>query len=341
MNLSLNQIIPLLIHEFESEGDLLKSIRQVQENFTSNRSNLEEYWDSKKLIAAYSSYYFPTNVSKANFIINIVKNEKRELLTNFKNLEFIDFGAGPGTYSFAFSNEHLFKSYNIVDHSPYMIEQAKAFSELYTKNTKLEYWNEIPKHLKNQVLFFGHSLNEMNLQNFNHLIESLDPEYIMLLEPGTKHGFQNIIDVKNALEKEYSCLYPCDPQVKGCPLAETENWCHFKAYAIHDQSIERLSQLLKIDRRVMPLVFHIYRKKMRMNNESSHVRILRLLRETKFSLDFEICMGRDVRTFICLKKFYSKKEIKQIKYLSGNKVKVEMSSKSSDAELKGKIIIEK
>ena len=141
---------------------------------------------------------------------------------------------------------------------------------------------------------------------------TIDPEYVMWIEPGTSELFRDLKKLRSELLDSYDILYPC-PGNAGCPA----DWCHQVLRTTHDTSIERLSQLASLDRKILPMTAHVYRRKARVAIKNSPVTI-RFLNETKFSFEYEVCMqneneqNRNVVIEI-QKKHLSKSEEKQLK----------------------------
>lgn len=90
---------------------------------------------------------------------------------------------------------------------------------------------------KHDLCIASYSLNELNdsverHQVLNKLIQS-SQQYIVLIEPGTPHGFSIIDDsrayvlkVSRKLGIPFHVVAPC-PHDGACPLRGTKSWCHF------------------------------------------------------------------------------------------------------------------
>jgi ribosomal protein RSM22 (predicted rRNA methylase) len=90
---------------------------------------------------------------------------------------------------------------------------------------------------KHDICIAAYSLNELNdsverHHVLNKLIQS-SQQYIVLIEPGTPHGFSIIDDsrayvlkVSRKLGIPFHVVAPC-PHDGACPLRGTKSWCHF------------------------------------------------------------------------------------------------------------------
>ncbi|MCB9062298.1 MAG: hypothetical protein H6622_12325 [Halobacteriovoraceae bacterium] len=297
-----------------SETELKKALEEVSAKFTSQRSEIGDYTASSKLVSAYNQFYVPTNIPKFNFLISQINDQK--YLEEFLSKPVIDIGSGPGTYLLAWYEYccHLkieFPEMCAVDTSHLMLEQLnKNFSKLKIKPTTFKY---IPKkHFYNVI--FGNSINEMSRENVESIIDEITPQNIFIVEPGTKESFKKVLGIRNwLLSKNYSIVYPC-PHSLECPLSVGENWCHQVLKTSHDNQLERLSQLIKKDRRNMPLIGQIYSK---VKEKHTSFQVIRILLETKFSFEFEVCTNSGgIEIFEVQKRTLSKEQIKSIRMLS-------------------------
>ncbi len=314
MKLSLNDIAPLSLYKFKGESDLISAIAQVHHLFIKDRENLANYINDPRLVAAYAHFYLPTNLEKALYISSKVP---KDLL---KGSTLVDLGAGPGTFTLGLMQSLGFKESILVEQSSLMLDQAKKILDYFLKDSIIHYKTNIPTIEGKTTLLFGHSFNELGVEKSWQMIEELDPDHILLMEPGTKSIFKEVLDLRERLLEHYDCYFPC-PSNDSCPLVAVDDWCHFTLNTSLDPSIERISQKLKLDRRHMPLIFHLYTKG-KISKEQGY-RYLRIIRETKFSLDLELCSydgENKIILFELLKKGLSKRDINEFKKLSGGEI---------------------
>jgi ribosomal protein RSM22 (predicted rRNA methylase) len=322
MKFQLKQILENTLVENISESKLIKILNLISKGFTSDRDKISTYVNDREYVSAYTSFYLPTNIPKLSFLLDQLPDD---FISNLKGSKIVDFGTGPGTFAFAF-DEYFEGDIEVlgVDQSILMIEQAKKLNSNLYKNSNISFSTNLPDQLKNGTLFFGHSLNEMGAKNALKLIDDLGPKNIILIEPGTSSLFNEVLKLRKSLSvMKYSCVYPCASISLRCPVEQKINdgkvdWCHQVIRTTHDQEVERLSQLIKLDRKVMPLISHVYTLNKVEINKSA--RMIRFLRETKFSFDWEVCLLEDsnLKTiqFEVVKKSLSKKEIKALQKIS-------------------------
>lgn len=296
--MKLHQLMPLLLHTFKSEHDLLKAIEELSAKFTKDRQNISDYLKDERLTAAYTAFYLTTNMPKLEAVFEWMP---KEWLERFKNATFIDLGAGPGTFSLAF-REYVGAPVKIqqIETSAVMREQAKKLWEGLYPDEKLVVAAEGEK-----VLFFGHSANEMGPEVALKYIRDINPDHILFIEPGTKEFFPKMLAIRDILlQKGFNILYPC-PTHDECPLkGSTEDWCHQFIQVKQDSEVERLSQIARKDRRHLPLIVHAFSKTFKSANPSS--RVIRVLPETKFSYEWEACELNQRQHYQIMKRGLSK-----------------------------------
>lgn len=331
---SFDQLKPLLLNSNLSEGKLIKGIHQIQHSFTKELERRDEYISERDLVSAYSSFYFPTNFVKLEWGFSHLPESFVEQLGK---THLIDFGCGPGTFGLAWLE--FFKKGNVtfIDQSDLMLKQAKAFLRFFHPNTEATFSKTIPLIEGPITLLFGNSLNEISLDDAHDIIERVRPDHVLFIEPGTKLVYQQLITLRKKLnEKGYMTHYPCLGD-KDCPITKND-WCHQVMRTKHHDSIERLSQKAKIDRRTMPLTFHVYSKEQRTGLYQG--RIIQFLRESKFSFDYKVCMGESIVEIQLLKKSLSKKQQKVIKETNvGQEIKFEVVKKVNDELFKAQPLL--
>jgi ribosomal protein RSM22 (predicted rRNA methylase) len=277
-------IKPTLIYQFKNEHDLLLACEDIHRCFIERSEMISEYFQHAKYVAAYAALYFPTNAPKLNFLFSQLPTEYLDFL---KGQNCLDFGCGPGTFSFLLASFGL--KVKAFDHSSLMIEQAQRLKPLF-KHLKLEdhlqFQNTQPKKEKG-VLFLGHILNELNLNQMIELVSTYEGSEIILIEPGTKQSFEQVMVLREwLLNHGYKILYPC-PLPSDCPVQKRGDWCHQLVHAAHNPAIERWLQILKLNRRQMPMVAQVYSRE--FTKTPAYPYNLRLLRETKHSFELELC----------------------------------------------------
>lgn len=345
MKFHLKQIQDSLLSSQLTEPQIISILELISKGFTSNRSDIKKYVNDEDFVSAYTYFYLPTNIPKLEFLLNELSED---LINKIQKSHIVDVGTGPGTFAFAF-DEYFNGEVTVtgVDSSLFMLKQATKINENLYNNNSISFLSEVPSDFVNGTLFFGHSLNEMGEKRAIDLIEMHDPETIIFIEPGTKAVFNQMISIRNNLShRGYDSHYPCQNAKMKCPVAEKskkgiDDWCHQVIRTTHDPEVERLSQLIKLDRKVMPLIAHVYSKSQRQSKQK--FRMIRFLRESKFSFDWEVCFEEDnslvSKNVEVLKKSLSKKEIKELKSINvGHEYDFEIIKKLSDTHYRVKLI---
>lgn len=296
--MQLNQLIPYLLYEFKSEHDLLKAIEELSLKFTQKRERISDYLQDERLASAYTAFYLTTNIPKLKAVFEWMPPL---WLEKIKESTFIDLGAGPGTFSLAF-REWLGRPAKIqqIESSSVMREQAKRIWEGLYPSEKLLLNAEGEK-----TLFFGHSANEMGPEIALKYIKDLNPDHILFVEPGTKEFFPQMLKIRDALLKQgHNILFPC-PRAEACPLNNSEtDWCHQFIEVKQESDVERLSQMVRKDRRNLPLIVHAFSRTYKAENPD--VRVVRVLPETKFSFEWEVCELNQIQHYQIMRRGLSK-----------------------------------
>lgn len=283
-NLAFEEIKPHLLISNITEAEVVKLINEMSIKFTKKRDQISDYVFEHRHVSAYASFYLPTNIPKLHFLLSQLPVS---ILEDFKNRPFIDMGCGPGTFSLAWKmllsiGAHV--EIVGVDSSQIMLDQAEKIIKGFFPKDKFETHRKISEKKENSVLFFGHSINEMGLNKAQDQIMTIDPEYVIWIEPGTSEVFLELKKLRSILTDHYDVLYPC-PSSFDCP----NDWCHQVLRTSHDQSIERLSQLVSLDRKILPMTAHVYKRKSKNKSAETNATIIRYIQETKFSFEYEIC----------------------------------------------------
>ncbi len=322
MKFSFNKLKSALLEPEISEHSIVKNLSLVSKGFTSERKKITEYVMDRNMVSAYTLFYLPSNMPKLNFVFDMLSEE---LLEDIRNSRVVDLGTGPGTFAFAL-DEYFDGDITVtgVDSSALMIEQATRINTTLYQNKRINFSRSFPEDFIGETLILGHSLNEMGLNALMKIIGEYDPRNLIIIEPGTSDVFKLVVKLRSAMnDLGYSCAYPCANIKSSCPVAKKsehgqEDWCHQVLRMTHDSEFERLSQIVKLDRKVMPLIAHVYTKSIIKNTHKA--RMIRFLRESKFSFDWEVCFERGDRlitgTFEILKKSLPKKEIKNMQKIS-------------------------
>ena len=319
--IKISDLTPHLLYQFKSEHELVTTIQAISEAFTTNREKIDQYLTDPKFVSAYTLFYLSTNEPKLQAAMELLPKNYTAL---WKEMNLVDVGAGPGTFSLAWAK--LFNPTNI-----FQIESARLMQQQSTKLLSALYPN-IKVHLNQtqamdkKMLLFGHSLNEMCVEEGIKLVLRENPQQVLLIEPGTSEVFKMCMSFRDKIQASgYKIVYPCSSQA-SCPMINSTDWCHQFLDVRHDVSVERLTQLVKKDRKLLPILIHLYVKE-EFFKEADSFHIVRVLPETKFSFEWEICFNSNGQNVIeqwqVMKKDYSKTLQKGISsWRAGKEVKL-------------------
>jgi ribosomal protein RSM22 (predicted rRNA methylase) len=287
VQLSFEELKKHLLISNITEPEIVKLINEMSLKFTKAREHITDYVFEHRHVSAYAAFYLPTNMPKLHFLLSKLP---AEILLDFKNRPFIDMGCGPGTFSLAWKkllNIPAFVEMTGVDSAQIMLDQASKMMTGFFPKDKFQITRKFSEKKSNSVLFFGHSINEMGIAKAREQVMTIDPEYVIWIEPGTSELFLELKNLRGDLCEHYEVLYPC-PSSEACP----SDWCHQVLRTTHHQSIERLSQLVSLDRKTMPMTAHVYRRKKTQGVATALINApttIRFLNETKFSFEYEVC----------------------------------------------------
>lgn len=335
--MNITKLRPYLLHQYTSESELIKHIEKLSQNFTSQRSNLGEYLNDEKLISAYTCFYLTTNYPKFSHVINHLQKHAED----FKDHEWVDIGCGPGTFLFAIKDFYagaLKKPLWGIESSKLMRQQAEAIEQGLYSHSKISIVDsakKIPRKKDKRIVLFSHSLNEMGNDNAMAYLKELNPDKVLIIEPGTKDFFKQYLSFRERLiSLDFNCLYPC-PSNNLCPLSDLNDWCHQYIKVKHDPEIERLTQLSTKNRKWLPLTIGLYAKDQFNKWQNHDARLIRTYPSTKFSFEWDVCRLSDninqTQHFQLMKRHMSKQFLKQLdEILAGAQIKFELDKNLSD-----------
>lgn len=311
--LSLGQIRSHLLYKFKSNQELVSAIATLWQNFTSQRMKLDDYLKDEKLGAAYTAFYLLSNYQKLQRLLEYAHIDPDV----FEDYHFYDIGCGPGTFSLAFSELVFGHDEKIVgiESSPVMRQQATMLlSGLGIKQASVI--DGVHHRLEGKKLaLFGHSINEMKSEKACKYIQQIDPDVIMVIEPGTKESFQELLTFRQKmLEQSYHCLYPC-PTNASCPMMLTDDWCHQYMKIQMEPEVASIAQELHLDRQLQAVSCFIFAKDPNFTLRAQK-RLVRFYRQTKHSFDWQICkeyqQGNYLQDLEVTKKNMSKRDVKVV-----------------------------
>lgn len=305
--MTLQDCLPYLLYQFPNEQDLVKAIRELSEKFTTDRNNIRDYLSDERLTSAYTAFYLVTNVPKFE---NVLKWMPSGWLQDIRSVDVQDIGAGPGTFSIAFkewAGEEFKKAIQVESSSTMRAQARKLWDGLFPEAMMA---SGAVEKLPGSLMVFGHSANEMGAAKALEYVDRGLPDHLLFIEPGTKSFFPEMLSIREGLLKRgFNVLFPC-PTHDQCPMeGQDKDWCHQFIQVKQEPEVERLSQILKLDRKLLPLTVHAYSKK---NYERAQERIVRVHPDTKFSFEWDVCLGPHIQHYQVMKRGLSKFKLKAL-----------------------------
>ncbi len=224
-------IVELIDRELSSVS--IKSSRSA----TKSTTELYKTGDSSQLrnLSIEEQLSYLATRMPATFAANLrVFEILKEEISSLSPTSILDLGAGSGSGTLASllsfpsiqktllieREKHFLKLADrfIKDSSPQVLVNTIAGDITQTKNTKAD------------LVLVSYALNEISEEHFTEFINSAwnaTSSLLVIIEPGTKKGFANIIKARTQLMTLGGhVVAPC-PHSLPCPLSG-DNWCHFR-----------------------------------------------------------------------------------------------------------------
>lgn len=323
--INLQNLMPHLLYQFKSEHELEKTIEKVGQIFNHMRENIESYANDEKMISAYVAYYLSTNIPKLSHVLDMVGID----LNDYEN--FYDIGTGPGTFLIAAHAMNPKLNLVGIDKSDLMLAQAMQILKGLGVNSDYSLGKKVGEfEKKKSLVLFSHSLNEMSENEVGNYLKLIEDQDVLIIEPGTMEVFNKLMPIREKMiERGYEVKFPCHSN-KACQLNPATDWCHQYIMVKHNDEVERLTQKLHRNRRLMPLSVFFYSKS--AEAQTCMARLIRVHKPTKFSIEWEVCMSdHSIQRLEIPIKHYSKKEQKELlKVTAGSAVNFEVIKELSD-----------
>ncbi|MBA4750132.1 MAG: hypothetical protein H2057_05890 [Alphaproteobacteria bacterium] len=156
----------------------------------------------------------------------------------------LDLGSGPGTVLWALKGKAPLQKATLVEQDSDLLSLSKdlweedaALSVTHQKENLLSYQSTEPADLVTISYVWG-ELDPTRRFEFLEKVYENTLQYLVLVEPGTPHHYQGLLEARAfLLEKGAQMVAPC-PHAGMCPL-KAPDWCHFsvavKREALHRQ----------------------------------------------------------------------------------------------------------
>lgn len=173
-----------------------------------------------RMVATYNVNYFVLN----------------EMLSKIEDVPrtLIDVGAGTGSASFAANELISLNEITCLEREDAMMKLGERLSkngEEALKDSKWEKFDITKDKLEKSadLIIASYMINELKKEDRVKValdLYSKANKVLVIIEPGTKDGFENIKNIRNALIKEgANIVAPCVHEGK-CAINE-DDWCHF------------------------------------------------------------------------------------------------------------------
>lgn len=309
-----------------TDSKIIEGIQSLHHLYTQDRGSLKQDSINELMASSYALFYMSTNMPKMNYLIDQLDEEIKQM---FMELPLLDIGTGPGTFLWPlYQLGRTGKSIG-VDRSTHMLKQAEKIRNNIYPKAEIIWTENLPIEFPaNGILFFGNSLNEIGVGKIGKLIERYAPKVVAWIEPGTKEISESLISKREEFrDLGFNVIFPCQNIQSACPmlLRKDESWCHQILRITHDHEVERLSQIVGLDRKILPMNAHVYVKadKGRTSKVNSAT-MVRFLRETKHSFEWEVCLQESeilvLKEFEIPKRELSKEQLKQLEKSSVGKI---------------------
>ncbi len=214
-------------------------------NYSKER-NLEDLFYAYQSPARRNTYINDHNlaalymITRGRSIMGVMEKIIRQNPDVFNDVgSVVDFGGGPGTFLFALSKSKTLNKYTNVERSDAFIDVlnvlVKEFLSLSTPHTHVDsiscnYLKLGPQDIPaNDLSVFSYTLCECDNPPVSILGLVENSNMVLIIEPGTPSGFNNIIHARDKLvEKGFTTIAPCTASIGFCPLrGPGSDWCHF------------------------------------------------------------------------------------------------------------------
>jgi ribosomal protein RSM22 (predicted rRNA methylase) len=191
----------------------------------------------KQLITtdAHRVAYLHTRMPATYAAVHRVLRELRERAPEFAPENLLDIGSGPGTAIFAAAE--VFPSLQhatAVEHDAGFVAMAEKLAagsrQLATERITGDV--RAAKLPSADLVIAAYSLGELDAkaaaENARRAWAAANRTFI-LIEPGTRRGFETVLNIREALGAGAPIAAPCPVSPHECPMQKMSDWCHFAA----------------------------------------------------------------------------------------------------------------
>ncbi len=290
------------------EGVSLKKLEEAFQKLRARYRNhaLSKYITENEMRLAYLLYRVPAT---SGVIARVLKELPEKAYDSL-----LDLGSGSGSSLWALKNTLLdLNKISLMDQDLDLINLGKTYSPEQFKSKSewilADLLTSQPYPIHSLVLL-SYVLTEVeDKEELLEKVSSSFEEFLIIIEPGTPVGYQNILKARNfLLKKGFYIVAPC-PHANACPLTKGD-WCHF-SQRISRTSMHRHIKQGKLGYEDEKYSYLIVSKK---PYQTHGERILRHLDKHKGHVQIKLCTSDGVKEKIVSKK--DKEHYKKTKKLS-------------------------
>ena len=230
--------------------------------------------------------------------------EKTFELNEYEIHDIFDVGAGTGTATWACYEFLGNKKYTCLEREESMIQIGKKLMENneHLKNTEWKKFDVTKDNIEAtaDLIICSYMINELNSDVVEKIIEKLwnaTKKVLIIIEPGTPHGFSNIKNIRNIILKNGGkIIAPCTHQGE-CKIPEND-WCSFSCRVQRSKVHKKLKDgtLGFEDEKFSYIAFS------KNDVQKAKSRILRLPIINKGYSEFKICTPEGIKNIKLSKK---------------------------------------
>lgn len=277
-------------------------------NYFIDFPDAETPWDKSFCKLAYRHYYLPLNYIRNSLVIE--RGLERDF---FKGLfHTVDWGAGPGTASFALNKSLHLTSQTLIEKSNAAV---LSFKDLHGQLKNITISQKLEKQklnipLEKSLLVLSYSLTESNSlpDGWNQF------EALMILEPSTRDDGRKLLTLRNQLiQNDYTIWAPCVHQL-NCPLLEhsKSDWCHDRAHVQAPEWFKKLEHYLPFKNNTVTTSYLLARKTKPPKDLENKIRLIGDSMNEKGKTRQLVCRGEE-REFLT----WMHKEVEPVTYPRG------------------------
>ena len=230
-----NKIEEIVNKDFDIRN--LKDISErISDKYMNEERSAKTLLSSKEDVVAYSLFRMPATyaaISKVFEYMNEIYDFKNELFS------MVDIGSGTGSSQWASLDYFDINDFYLLERDKNMIDLSKELFSINVENDRFKNINfyqkdflnlndEEYKSLNKDLCITSYMINEFTSDKKEDIINSLinlTGKVLVVIEPGTPEGFNNIKIVKKlAVEKGLKTIAPCVFYDGECNLPKDE-WC--------------------------------------------------------------------------------------------------------------------